>query len=314
MTAEATLRQRLRRAFSENLRLKLFSLAVSIGLFTVVHGAESGQRSFQVQVVTLLPPPSKGKVLVGRVPDKVNVRLSGSQSVINSVRSLDAVQIDLTDASNYYYFDPALFGLPAGIDVQVTPASLTLEWEARLERKLPVRVQLSGLSNPNLEVTGKPVVTPARVSVSGPRSAVEPLHELATEPISVSDLGAGIHRRRVRLLPLPESITVQDGAEISVELTIDTRKEQRRLRRMEVAALGGSGAVTLRPSHVDVFVAAPERTLDELDPDHVVPVVELADVPLNNAGTVSVPVKLRGLPEGARVLRIEPEEVLVRLR
>ncbi len=314
MTAEATLRQRLRRAFSENIGLKLFSLAVSIGLFTVVHGAESGQRSFQVQVVALLPPPSKGKVLVGRVPDKVNVRLSGSQSVINSVRSLDTVQVDLTDASNYYYFDPASFGLPAGIDVQVTPPSLTLEWETRLERTLPVRVQLSGLSNPNLEVTGKPVVTPARITVSGPRSSVEPLQDLATEPISVSDLGPGVHRRRVRLLPLPESITLHDAADISVELTIDTRKEQRRLRRMEIAAVGSPAAVTLRPNHVDVFVAAPERTLDELDPDHVVPVVELADVALSSAGAVSVPVKMRGLPEGSRVLRIEPPEVLVRLR
>ncbi len=314
MKVDATLTQRLRRAFSENVGLKLFSLAVSIGLFTVVHGAESGQRSFQVQVVALLPPASKGKVLVGRIPDKVNVRLSGSQSVINSVRSLDTVQVDLTDGSNYYYFDPASFGLPAGIDVQVTPASLTLEWESRLERKLPVRVQLSGLSNPNLEVTGKPVVTPTRISVSGPRSSVEPLQELATEPISVSDLGAGVHRRRVRLLPLPDSITVQESTEISVELTIDTRKEQRRLRRMEIAALGSSGAVSIRPSHVDVFVAAPERTLDELDPEHVVPVVELADVALSASGAVSVPVKLRGLPEGSRILRIDPEEVLVRLK
>lgn len=312
MTAEAT-RQRLRRAFTENIGLKVFSLAVAIGLFTVVHGAESGQRSFQVQVVAMLPPASKGKVLVGRVPDKVNVRLSGSQSVINSVRSLDTVQIDLSDASNYYYFDPSLFGLPAGIDVQVTPASITLEWETRLERKLPVRVQFSGLSNPNLEISGNAVVTPARVSVSGPKSSVEPLLDLATEPISVSDLGPGSHRRRVRLLPLPDSITVQDGSEIAIEFTIDTRKEQRRLRRMEIAAVGSNGAVTIRPSHVDVFVAAPDRTLDELDPEHVVPVVELSEVSLN-AGAVSVPVKLRGLPEGARILRIEPEEVLVRLK
>ena len=313
MTAEATLRQRLKRMVQENLGLKVFSLAVSIGLFTVVHGAESGQRSFQVQVVAILPPASKGKVLVGKIPDKVNVKLSGSQSVINSIRSLESVQIDLTSATNYYYFDPSLFGLPAGIDVQVTPSSLTLDWVARMERKLPVRVQLSGLNNPNLELAAKPVVNPARVTVSGPRTSVENLSDLVTEPVSLTDLGPGVHRRRVPLLALPESITVLETSEINVEINIDTKKEHRRLRHLEVAALGINAAVAMRPTHVDVLIAAPQNVLDEVNPEHLVPVVDLAGVELG-AGAVSVPVQLRGLPEGARVLRTEPAEVLVRLR
>jgi YbbR domain-containing protein len=313
VTAEATWRQRLKRAVQENLGLKLFSLVVSIGLFTVVHGAESGQRAFQVQVIAILPPASKGKVLVGKIPDKVNVKLSGSQSVINSIRSLESVQIDLTAANSYYYFDPSIFGLPAGIDVQVTPASLTLDWEARLERKLPVRVQLSGLTNPSFELAAKPVVTPASVTVSGPRSSVQQLHDLVTEPVSVAELGPGLHRRRVPLLPLPESINVLEAGEITVEINIDTKKEHRRLRHLEVAALGVNTPVTMRPTHVDVLVAAPQNVFEELNPEHLVPVVDLAGVELG-AGAVSVPVAVRGLPEGARVVRIEPAEVLVRLK
>jgi YbbR domain-containing protein len=311
MTAEATLRQRLKRVIAENLWLKLFSLAVSIALFTVVHGAESGQRSFQVPVVAILPPPSSGQVLVSKIPEKVNVKLSGSQSVLSSVRSLEAVQIDLTDASNYYYFEPNLFGLPAGIDVQVNPSTLTLDWEPRLERKLPVRAQLTGFTDPELELVGKGTVTPTRLTVSGPRSSIEQLKDLVTEPISVAELGPGTHRRRVPLLPLPESITVAEETEITVELTIETRKEQKRLRRLEVAAVGVPDAVILRPDHVDVLVAAPERTLDALDPEHIVPVVELSGAKFTG-GAVSVPVTVRGLPDGVRVVRTDPPEVLVR--
>lgn len=311
MTAEATLRQRVRRAFTQNLGLKLFSLMVSVALFTVVHGAETGQRSFQVPVVAILPPPSSGKVLVGSIPDKVNVKLSGSQSVLNSIRSLEAVQIDLTDASNYYYFEPSLFGLPAGIEAQVTPSTLTLDWESRLERRLRVRAQLSGFNDQDLEIVGEPVVTPSELMVSGPRSTVERLKDLATEPISVAGLGPGTHRRRVPLLPLPESITVSEPGEITVEFTIETRKEQKRLRRLTVMPLGVSGAVILRPEHVDVIVAAPERTLHDLDPEYVVPVVDLSKVDLGS-GAVPVPVQVRGLPEGTRLVRTEPSEVLVR--
>ena len=60
-------------------------------------------------------------------------------------------------------------------------------------------------------------------------------------------------------------------------------------------------------------VAAPERMLEELDPEHVVPVADLAGTDLG-AGMVSVPVQLRGLPEGIKVVRVEPHEVLIKAR
>jgi hypothetical protein len=62
-----------------------------------------------------------------------------------------------------------------------------------------------------------------------------------------------------------------------------------------------------------VIVSAPERTLEELDPEHVVPVVDLSGVTLG-PGPIGVPVKLRGIDESVRVIRIEPSEVLVRAK
>lgn len=313
MSADATLSQRLRRMLLENVGLKLFSLMVSVGLFTAVHGSDAGQRSLYVPVVAVLPSEASGKVLVGELPDKVKVTLSGSRSVLNSIDRVDAVQIDLTEAKPYYYFEPQAFGLPAGIDVEVTPAMLSLNWETRAEQKIPVRPQLSGAPDPALELVGKVQATPSRLLVRGPRSKVEALQELPTEAIALSDLGPGTHRRRASLLPLPKHVTVQEGSEIVVEFTLEPRKEQRRLRKLAVAALGVNVPVVVRPQHVDVVVAAPERTLSELDPEHVVPVVELSGVGLD-AGPVGVPVKLRGIDDSMRVVRIEPSEVLVRAK
>jgi YbbR domain-containing protein len=313
MSSDATLGQRLRKMLLENIGLKVFSLMVSIGLFTIVHGSDSGQRSLYVPVVAVLPTEASGKVLVGELPDKVKVTLSGSRSVLNSIDRVDAVQIDLTDAKPYYYFEPQAFGLPAGIDVDVTPAMLSLNWETRAEQKIPVRPQLSGTPDPALELIGKVQVTPSRVSVRGPRSKVEALHELPTEAITLTDLGPGTHRRRTVLLPLPKHVVAQEGSEIVVEFTLEPRKEQRRLRKLAVAALGVNAPVTVRPQHVDVVVSAPERTLSELDPEHVVPVVELAGIGLDS-GPVGVPVKLRGIDDSIRVVRIEPSEVLVKAK
>jgi hypothetical protein len=313
MTAEATLRQRIRRTVLDNLGLKLFSLIVSIALFTVVHGSEAGQRSLHVPVVAMLPPEASGKILLGELPDKVKITLSGSRSVVNSINAVDAVQIDLTSAPRYYVFEPSLFGLPAGIDVQATPGTLTLDWEPRLERKLPVRVQLSGAPDPALELTGKPVVTPGRVLVKGPRSSVEAMSELPTDLLAIGGLAAGTHRIRIPLMALPAQVSAVGAPEVTVELTLELKREQRRLRRLTVAAVGITGPATIRPQHVDVIVAAPEQTLNELDPEHVVPVVEFpADTPDGLA--LSLPVKLRGIDEDVRVLRVEPSEVLVKVR
>lgn len=312
MTAEATFWQKLKRIVLENLGLKIFSLVVSVVLFTVVHGSEAGQRTLYVPIVATLPPASSGKILVGELPDKVKVTLSGSRSVVNSINRVDAVQIDLTGAPRFYSFDANLFDLPAGIDVQASPGSLSLEWEQRLERKLPVRVQLSGSPDPSLELTGKPVVTPTRVLVKGARSSVEALHELPTEPLSLTSLTAGTHRLRVPLLSLPRHVAVANTSEVTVELTLEPRREQRRLRRLTVAALGVNGPATVRPPHVDVIVAAPERTLEELDPEHVVPVAEFPED--QGDGPLSLPVTLRGIDDNVRVVRIEPSEVLVRVR
>ncbi|HEY6880545.1 MAG TPA: CdaR family protein [Polyangiales bacterium] len=312
MTAEATIGQRLRRALTDNLGLKLFSLMVAIALFTVVHGSEAGQRSLYVPVVAMLPPESTGNILVGELPDKVKVTLSGSRSVVNSIHEIDPVQIDLTRAPRTYTFEPSLFGLPAGIDVQATPAALTLDWEPRQEAKLPVRLQLSGTPAPSLELVGKPLVSPARVMVKGPRSSIEAMSELPTDLLPLANLSAGTHRVRVPLLSLPQGVSVSGSLEVTAELTLELKREQRKLRHLTVAALGIAGSALIRPPHVDVVIAAPERTLEELDPEHVVPVIEVpADAKPGLA--LSLPVTLRGVDDSMRVIRIEPSEVLVRV-
>lgn len=313
MSGEQTFLARVQRAVLQNIGLKTFSLLVSIGLFTVVHGSESGQRSIHVPVVALLPPQSSGKILVNEIPDKVKVTMSGSRSVLDSISTIDSVQIDLTKAERYYHFDPDVFGLPSGIDVQVTPPSLTLQWESLLERSVPVRVQLSGAVNPSYELVGKPAVVPPQVKITGPRSVVESMSEVLTEPVPITDLTEGTHRRRAFLLPLPKHVTVSPGMEVTAEITLEAKRAQRRLRRLFITPVGVGGTVSVRPLHVDVVVAAPERVLEELDPEHVVPVVDLAGIDLSS-NVVSVPVTLRGLAEGVRVIRIEPSEVLVRAR
>jgi YbbR domain-containing protein len=311
MTAEATLSQRLRRMLLENVGLKLFSLAVSIGLYVMFHGSATGQRSRFVPVTQMLPIDAAGKVLMSEIPDKVKVTFSGSQSVLTEIDKLEDVPVDLRNAPQTFRFSPQVFRLPAGIDVEVDPPVLNLEWETRAEKKVDVNAHFSGVLDPALELAEEVRVTPRSLVVRGPRSRVDALREVPTEAVSLGELGPGLHRKRVALLPLPKHVATKDTSEVVVEFLVEARKEQRRLRRLPVAVLGVEDAVQVRPQHVDVVIAAPGRALSELDPDHVVPVIDLAGKSVG-AGVFSVPVTVRGVDSAVRVLRIEPSEVLVK--
>jgi YbbR domain-containing protein len=297
----------------QNLGLKLFSLRVSVLLFAAVHGSEVGQRSLDVPVVAVLPPESSGKILVGDIPDNVKVTLSGSRSVLNSINRVDAVQVDIHDAPTTYAFEAQAFGLPTGIAVEVNPPVLRLRWEERAERKVSVRANFTGNLDPAFELSTIVGVTPAHVNVRGPRSKIDALGEVQTEPLSLASLSLGSHRRHVSLVQLPKYVTSPDAIDVVVEFAIEARKEQRRLRKLPVAVLGISTPVQVRPQNVDVIVSAPERTLSELDPEHVVPVIDLSEI-TPGAGAQPVTVKLRGIDESVRVIRIEPAEVLVRAK
>ena len=70
-------------AFTENVPLKLLSLALSVLLFSIVHSDQDGQRSIFVDVVALLPPPGSQKMLISDIPHQVKVTLRGSNSFAN---------------------------------------------------------------------------------------------------------------------------------------------------------------------------------------------------------------------------------------
>jgi hypothetical protein len=79
---------------------------------------------------------------------------------------------------------------------------------------------------------------------------------------------------------------------------------------LEVAVLGAAQA-TLRPSVVSVTLNGPVRDLAEVEPDQIVPYVDLTTT-APNAPFASVEVQLRGVPDTAEAVRISPSSVLAK--
>ena len=83
---------------------------------------------------------------------------------------------------------------------------------------------------------------------------------------------------------------------------------ERTFSRAEVAALGN--VRELRPSRVRVIVRGAPTLVAAMEPSSVVPYVEASQLD-PAAGAQSLPVRVRGLPRGVELVRVEPEEVLV---
>ena len=304
----------LARLFVENYALKLLSLGVAIALFSLVHSDQDAQRSMYVDVVALLPPQAAGKILVSTLPARVKVTLRGSRARLAALSHDDftAVQMDLRDPGRQsYYFDASAVSVSGPFRVvSIEPASVQLTWRVRAEKALPVEAKLVGAPTLGYGVRRPVAITPPHVSVTGPKDELELLEVLTTEEINVEGLGAGVHERRVRLMPLPGHVAYLADSTVSARVEVDAQMSERTFPGLEVAVIGPD-EVVVRPSAVQVTLRGPSPMLAQLTHDQVVPFVEPAqNLP---SGTVeSLDVKVRGLPEPCSPVRVVPSNVVVR--
>lgn len=300
----------VRKTFTHNVGLKLASLLMAVGLFSLVRGSEDAQRSIFVDVVALLPPPAANKILISELPDKVKLTLQGSRSMLHAVRTQDIppVQIDLRSGNrSYYYFDPEEFEVPASVRiVQVAPSSIPLSWAERAVRRVPVEARTVGQPGPDL--TARVVdVSPSSLRIVGPSEEIESLETVLTQPIDLRDLPPGVVERSVGLMRPPPH--AEFGAEkVDVRIEVVTERATREFADLKVTVLGASDA-DVKPARVDVVVLGESSKLERISADRVVPVVDLRSLE-GERGVQEVTVTVRGLPEGLEA-RVEPSSVLV---
>jgi len=296
-----------------NLAIKLLSLGLSIALFSIVHSDQEAQRSVFVDVVALLPPEESEQMLLTEIPHEVKVTLRGSQARINALDRNDfrPFQMDLTDPSRrFYYFDPAAVDVGGNVQVvEITPATLALQWARRAEKKVPVKARFDGELSDELVLGDVIAVAPDMVVVRGPVDLVASIDEAQTDFISLTGMSVGSHELRVPLAVLPQHVSYEGEASVQVAMEVREKQLERTLRRLPVAVLGIEDAQA-RPAVVNVSLRGPARRVLDLSAEDVVPFVEVpSDAP---PGAIPLEVGVRGDLSHLEVVSIAPQSVLVR--
>jgi YbbR domain-containing protein len=264
----------LKRAFTENLALKLLSLVFSLGLFAFLHAQEERQqRTVPVSVILRLPPESAERELMTPIPASVYVTLRGSTRAIDGLMQtgIAPVEVDLHDGTQgVLLFEPKMFSIPHGLEITIIdPPSIPLEWQNVITRRVSVQASITGKPADGYVVKGEPGVEPMQVTVRGPEELVEVMQFVRLASFDVTGLTDGTYRRRVAIDAPPGRVAILGAHAATMSVTIARRVSEARFSNRPVEVIGVVGAYAI-PRTVDVSIIGPPEVVRSLRPEQIV--------------------------------------------
>ena len=206
-------------ALVENASLKLAALAISVVLFAVVRGDREAVTAVHAKVVYLYP--ADRVLMIDPVAElRITVRGPGNRLGHLDEHDLEAVRVDLRDARDgELRFGEEMVRLPPGLRVEaISPPSIQLRFEARVEREVPIQPVLIGQPAPGFRVV-RATCDPRTVVVAGPSSLVSQILHVPTRPLHVSDTREPV-RGEVDLSPAPPHIEWRREGPVSVAVEV----------------------------------------------------------------------------------------------
>jgi len=296
-----------------NFGLKLLSLAIGVMLWMSVSGEEMVERGLRAPLELQQFP--QGLEIMGEAPSTVDVRVRGTASALSRVNGGDIVAVlDLhavRPGNRLFAMTPEQVRSPYGIEVvQVTPSTIALALENSLTRQVPVAPSVEGMPAAGYVVVGKPVVTPDKVDVVGPETAVKRAGEAVTETISV----AGLHdslSEDVTVGLLDPSLRLAGRRTVHVSLKIAPGPMERTIRGLPVRLrnLGPRLSAQAVPAIVDIGVRGSRDVIARVGAEDLD-----AYVDVNGLGEGEYMLAVHAdTPERAGITRVEPSTVQVRI-
>lgn len=184
--------------------------------------------------------------------------------------------------------------------------------ENKEEIRVPVRVPLRGKPGENLEV-GSIFVSPDAVTLRGSREALSNITDLPLNVIDVSDVTEDIELDVPLHAPGPD-IELLGPEHAKVRISLDAATETKTYFNVPVK-VQGKGIYKnwkLSPSHIRVTI---ERPVTEGKGQAEHPPAPPLELYVNVSNVVSqqllLPVLVKDLAQGVKVIRIEPEQITV---
>jgi len=274
----------------EDIGLKIISVLFAVFLWLYVTAQIGERQTFRVPLEFANMPESL--TVVHDVPKDIAITMRSTKSELLKLRLLSNVKatVDLGGARGGRVIVPLsvdILNLPAGFKREdatiVGPKSVSLDFERVVRVSLPVIPVLRGAVAKDMILVGRPAVTPERVIVSGPASAMAGVTTVETGPI---DLGnrRGKFSHEVLLHPGPGCEAIP--AKVLVELEV-SKRVVRTISGIPPTLLQGEEGfeVEYSPKTAALTVEGPEELVNALVPDDVSIILSIAP---GSRGTVRI--------------------------
>jgi YbbR domain-containing protein len=170
-----------------------------------------------------------------------------------------------------------------------------------LTRPIPLTPTLIGEPAGGFRVTGVAVFPPT-LDVRGPLSELQSLDALMLSPVDVSGQRSSVSRQ-VSARDVPAGLSAVGFQPVTVLVTIATVEGTLRLELApEVAGVGEGFAAVLDEDSVEIVIAGPQPSLNELVRGDV---RVIADLDGADPGVFEVPARVE-LPDGLTVVAVRP--------
>ncbi|MGE3178387.1 MAG: YbbR-like domain-containing protein [Vicinamibacterales bacterium] len=293
-----------------HLGLKAASVGLAVALWMAVAGESTVERGLRVPLELQQFP--EGLELQGEPPALVDVRVRGTSGVLARVGPGEIVAVlDLHGARpgrRLFQLTPEQVNVPFGVEViQVAPASVVLEFERTMTRRLRIVPSVEGEPAPGY-IVGEVITEPADVEVIGPESAVEAATEALSEPVSIAGATAPV-QNDVTVGMLDSAIRVRNPRTTTVRVQIVPGPRERTFSDQPVRLRGLAGSLGARavPSDVAVRIRGSREGVGQVRPSNVEAFVDLTTL---GPGVYMLPVRVE-TPAAAGVVSIEPATVQV---
>lgn len=210
----------MRNFLSKNTSLKILSVLLAISLWIYV--SYRGESEMSIEAILEFKNIPAGMEILRQSQRKVTVNVQGYEQAMHRLRQSDVhVLVDMSTAKkgdNQISLDKDMVLLPRSLKVQrLEPTAIKIALDETVSRVVPVRPHITGIPEKPFALTGIKN-SPASVKIEGPRSEVEKISLLRTDPIDITGFDDDL-TQTVKLNLSGKSVR-PDVSEITVSLSI----------------------------------------------------------------------------------------------
>lgn len=241
----------------ENWTLKATATLLALILWLFVRGEPGPERVLAVPLELRVPHQME---IVNERPTTVEVTMRGAPfSNMWFGKFLPSCVIDLEgvgEGEHTVALTPEHVKVSKGSGIrvlQVSPARISIILEKTVSREVPVVVPVLESPPEGFEVYGR-TLTPPTVLISGPRSRVDALNDIPTDPISIGGQKQSV-RYFVNLNIADRLVRTPARKPVQVDILIGPRRRTHTIPRVPVAV--DNAAFTANPGHIALQILAP---------------------------------------------------------